>query len=52
MVARHRRLSLDYSAVISYLGFIALSRFGGVYSVGTHEAFGAEDRKPVPSHEE
>ena len=39
---------------ISYrLGFIALSRFGGVHSVETHhdDAFGAEDRKQVTFHD-
>ena len=40
VVVRHRRLVHDYWAAILYrLGFIALSRFGGVYFVGTHDAF-------------
>ena len=50
-VVRHRQLGLGYWATILYrLGFIVFSRFGGVYSVGTHDAFRAEDRKPVPTH--
>jgi len=33
--------SIGYWAAISYwLAFIALSRLGGVYFVGTHDAFG------------
>ena len=40
VVMRHHRLVHDYWAAISYrLGFIALSRFGGVYFVGTHDGF-------------
>ena len=40
VVVRHHRLGDDYWAAISYrLGFIALSSFGGVYFVGTHDAF-------------
>jgi len=38
---RHHRLGDDYWAAISYrLGFIVLSRFGGVYFVGTYDVFG------------
>jgi len=35
------------------LGFIPLSRFGGIHSVETHhdDAFRAEDRKPVTFHD-
>ena len=52
MVVRHHRLGLDYWGAILYqLGFIALFRFGGVYSIGTDDEFWAEDRKPVPSHD-
>ena len=41
VVVRHHRLGDDYWAAISYrLGLIALSSFGGVYFVGTHDAFG------------
>jgi len=41
VVVRHHWLGDDYWAAISYrLGFIALSRFGGAYFVGTHDAFG------------
>ena len=41
VVVRHHRLGEDYWAAISYrLGLIARSRFGGVYFVGTHDAFG------------
>jgi len=41
VVMRHHRLGDNYWAAISYqLGLIALSRFGGVYFVGTHDAFG------------
>ena len=40
VVVRHHRLGDDYWAAISYrLGFIARSKFGGVYFVGTHDAF-------------
>ena len=40
MVVRPGWLGHDYWAAISYrLGFIALSRLGGVYFVGTHDAF-------------
>ena len=40
VVVRHHRLGDDYWAAISYrLGFIARSKFGGVYLVGTHDAF-------------
>ena len=40
VVVRHHRLVHDYWVVVSYrLGFIVLSRFGGVYFVGTHDAF-------------
>ena len=49
-VVRHHWLGHDYWAAISCrLGFIALSRLGGVYLFATHDAFRAEDRKPVPS---
>ena len=52
MAVRHRWLGLDYSAAISYrLGFIVLSRLGGVYLVGIHDAFWAEGGKPAPSQE-
>ena len=41
VVVRHHRLGDDYWAAISYrLGPIALSSFGGVYFVETHDAFG------------
>jgi len=41
VVVRHHQLGDDYWAAISYrLGFIALSGFGGVYFVGTYDAFG------------
>ena len=41
VVVRHHRLGDDYRAAISYrLGLIALSRFGGIYFVATHDAFG------------
>ena len=41
VVVRHHRLGDDYWAAISYrLGPIALSSFGGLYFVETHEAFG------------
>ena len=41
VVVRHLQLGDDYWAAISYrLGFIARSKFGGVYIVGTHDAFG------------
>ena len=41
VVVRHHRLGDDYFAAISYwLGPIALSSFGGVYFVGTYDAFG------------
>ena len=41
VVARHHRLGDDYWAAISYrLGFIARSKFGGVYFAETHDAFG------------
>ena len=40
VVVRHHRLGDYYWAAISYrLGFIARSKFGGVYFVGTHDAF-------------
>ena len=39
VVVRHHRLVHDCWAAVSYrLGFIALSRFGGVYFVGTLDA--------------
>ena len=41
VVVRHHRLGDNYWAAISYrLGLIALPSFGGVYFVGTHDAFG------------
>jgi len=41
VVVRHHRLGDNYWAAISYrVGLIALSSFGGVYFVGTHDAFG------------
>ena len=40
VVVRHHRLADDYWAAISYqVGFIAHSKFGGVYFVGTDDAF-------------
>ena len=40
VAVRHHRLVHDYWAAISYrLGFIALSKFSGVYFVGTHDGF-------------
>ena len=40
VVVRHHRLADDYWAAISYrLGLIALFSFGGVYFVGTDDAF-------------
>jgi len=52
VVVGHGWLVLGYTAVVSYwLGFFALSVFGGVYSVETHHALWAEDGKPVLSHE-
>ena len=54
VVVRHHRLGHDYWAAISYrLGFIALSRFGGVtYTLlELMMRSGAEDRKPVPPHD-
>ena len=50
VVVRLHSLVHDYWVAISYrLGFIALFRFGGVCLFGTHDAFRAEDRNPVPS---
>ena len=41
VLLRHHQLGDDYWAAISYrLGFIARSKFGGVYIVGTHDPFG------------
>jgi len=41
VIVTHYWLGDDYWAAISYrLGFIALSRFGGVYFVGTYDVFG------------
>ena len=52
VVVTHHWLGVDYWAAISYRpGLIALSRLGGVYSVGAHDAFWVEDRKPVPSQD-
>jgi len=44
VVVRHTWLVLDYTAAISYrLGFIALSRVGGVYWAESHHALWADD---------
>ena len=44
VVVRHTWLVLDYTAAISCrLGFIALSRFGGVYWAESHYALWADD---------
>ena len=41
VVVRHHSLGDDYWAAISFrLGFIARSKFGDVYFVETHDAFG------------
>ena len=40
VVVRHHWLCHDYWAAIPYrLGLVALSSFGGVYFVGTYDAF-------------